>query len=197
MSVSARPQHGTDIWSEGGPWRFTRETVIDGAAAQALFALYRRAFEPLKVQAAARQVLTREEFLGQMKDERIDKYVAWEPAGQPIGVITLTRHLEAVPWVSPEYYAARYPEQWARQAIYYLGYLLARPSSRPARFLETIVSLCIKPLVAERAVIAWDVCSYNSDVLGFSERISRVVQQSSHSHVQELDAQVYYFVNFA
>ena len=197
MSISTRPQAGTDIWSEGGPWRFTREIVIDGAAAQALFSLYYGAFEPLSTQAAARQVLTRDEFFNQMEDERIDKYVAWEPDGAPIGIITLTRHLEAVPWISPEYLAARYPEQWSRMAIYYLGFLLARPSTRPARFLETIVKLCIEPLVSERAVIAWDVCSYNNDVLDFTERISRVVQQSSESHVQQLDAQVYYAVNFA
>jgi hypothetical protein len=197
MSVSARPQEGTDIWTAGGPWRFTRETEIEGSAAQTLFSLYHRAFEPLKVQAAARQVLTREEFFGQMRDQRIDKYVAWEPNGEPIGLITLTRHLDAVPWVSPEYLAARYPEQAARKAVYYLGFLLAQPSRRPARFLETIVRLCIEPLVAERAVIAWDVCFHNDDVLNFSERISRVVQQASHSHVQKLDAQVYYAVNFA
>ena len=196
MSVSIRPQDGSDIWSEGGPWRFSRESVVDGAAADLLFSLYQHAFEPLKTQAAARQVLTHDEFLAQMKDERIDKYVAWEPDGAPVGLITLTRHLEAVPWISPEYLAARYPEPWARKAIYYLGFLLARPSTRPARFLETIVRSCITPLISERAVIAWDVCSHNDDVLNFSERISQVVQQSSHSHVKKLDTQVYYAVNF-
>ncbi len=197
MSISIQPQDGTEIWSEGGPWRFSRESVIDGAAAHVLFSLYHHAFEPLKTQAAARQVLDRDEFMTQMKDERIDKYVAWEPDSAPVGLITLTRHLEAVPWISPEYLAVRYPEQWARKAIYYLGFLLARPSTRPARFLETIVSLCISPLVSERAVIAWDVCSHNDDVLNFSERISQVVQQSSDSHVEKLDTQVYYAVNFA
>ena len=195
MSLSTEPLLGTDIWTEGGPWRFTRETAIDGAAAQTLYSLYRQAFEPLKIQAAARQVLTGDEFFGQMQDSRIDKYVAWEPHGEPIGLITLTRHLDAMPWVSPEYFAARFPEQWARKAVYYLGYLLARPVTRRTRFLETICKLCIEPLVAERAVIAYDVCSYNNDVLGFADRISRVARQFADSHVHKLDAQVYYAVN--
>jgi hypothetical protein len=195
MSISTEPQLGTDIWTKGGPWRFTRETAIDGTAAQTLYSLYYLAFEPLKVKAAARQVLTRDEFLGQMQDDRIDKYVAWEPHGEPIGLITLTRHLEAVPWVSPEYFAARFPEQSARKAVYYLGYLLARPVTRRTRFLELICKVCIEPLVAERAVIAYDVCSYNNDMLGFADRIARVARQFAGSHVHKLDAQVYYAVN--
>jgi hypothetical protein len=195
MSISTEPQLGTDIWTKGGPWRFTRESAIDGAAAQTLYSLYYLAFEPLKVKAAARQVLTRDEFFGQMQDDRIDKYVAWEPHGEPIGLITLTRHLEAMPWVSPEYFAARFPEQSARKAVYYLGYLLARPVTRRKKFLEIICKVCIEPLVAERAVIAYDVCSYNNDMLGFADRISRVARQFAGSHVHKLDTQVYYAVN--
>ena len=197
MSVSTGPQLGTDIWTEGGPWRFTRETAIGGTAAQTLYSLYQQAFEPLKIRAAARQVLTHDEFFAQMQDDRIDKYVAWEPHGEPIGLITLTRHLDAIPWVSPEYYAARFPEQSARKAVYYLGYLLARPVTRRTRFLETICRLCVEPLVAERAVIAYDVCSYNNDLLGFADRISRMARQLAGSHVHKLDAQVYYAVNLA
>ena len=86
-------------------------------------------------------MLTRAEFFAQMGDERIDKYVAWEADGEPIGMITLTRHLESVPWVSPEYFAARFPEQWARNAVYYLGFMPGPPAHRDARFLETIVRL--------------------------------------------------------
>ena len=78
-----------------------------------------------------------------MEDQRIDKYVAWEGDGEPIGIITVTRHLDAVPWISPEYYADRYPEQWARNAVYYLGFTLAHPAIRRTRFLDTIVRLSV------------------------------------------------------
>ena len=117
--------------------------MLTGAPAEALYRLYRPAFEPLKVRSAARQVLTRSEFFDQMRDDRVDKYVAWENGAEPIGMITLTRHLESVPWISPEYFAARYPEHWARNAIYYLGFILAHPRNRTARFLETIVRGCV------------------------------------------------------
>src|ERR671913_350725 len=162
MSISTEPHLGTDIWTNGGPWRFTREAAIGVAAAQTLYSLYQQALEP---------------------------------HGEPIGLITLTRHHEAMPWVSPEYFEARFPEQWARKAVYYLGYLLARPVTRRTRFLETICKVCVEPLVAERAVIAYDVCSYNNDMQGFADRISRVARQFADSHVHKLDAQVYYAVN--
>jgi hypothetical protein len=197
MTTEMQSQTGANIWTAGGPFRFTREQVINGATAESLYRLYRRAFEPLAPRAAARQVLTQTEFLAQLADHRIDKYVAWESDSEPIGIVTVTRYLEAVPWISPEFYATRFPEQWARNAIYYLGFTLVRPATRRTSFLDTIVRLSVEPLVAEKAVIAYDVCSYNNDVLGFSKRIAEMLTRFSHSQPQELDSQIYYGVNFA
>ena len=66
-------------------------------------------------------MLTRTEFFTQMSDAGGQVH-GLGADGQPIGMITLTRHLESVPWISPEYFAARYPDQWARNAVYYLGF---------------------------------------------------------------------------
>jgi hypothetical protein len=197
MSAQMEPETGVDIWTAGGPWRFTREAVITGPPAESLYRIYRRSFAPLRTRAAARQVLTRGEFFSQMKDPRIDKYIAWEGEDEPIGMVTVTRYLDAVPWISPDYYAHRYPEQWSRKAIYYLGFTLARPAIRRTSFLDTIVRFCVEPLAAEKAVIAYDVCSYNNDVLGFSTRIAEMLRRFSNAEPVELDAQVYYAVNFA
>ena len=197
MTTESQLQTGADIWTAGGPFRFTRERVISGAVAESLYRLYRRTFDPLRPRAAARQVLNQNEFFAQLEDSRIDKYVAWESDADPVGIVAVTRDLEAVPWVSPEYYAHRFPEQWARNAVYYLGFTLVRPATRRTSFLDTIVRLSVEPLVAEKAVIAYDVCSYNDDVLGFSERIAEVLRRISDSPPQELDSQTYYGVNFA
>jgi hypothetical protein len=196
MTTTRRPEAGTDIWSVGGPWRFTRETVVTDAPAEALYRLYRPAFEPLKVRSAARQVLTRSEFLEQMRDDRVDKYVAWENDTDPIGMITLTRSLESVPWISPEYFAARYPDQWSRNAIYYLGIILAHPRNHTARFLDTIVRLSLEPLADERALIAYDMCHYIAS-RRLAERVAAVVREYTGIEAEELDRQLYYGVNFA
>jgi hypothetical protein len=197
MTTEMQSQTGANIWTAGGPFRFTREQSINGSVAESLYRLYCRAFEPLASRAAARQVLNQNEFFAQLADRRIDKYVAWESDSEPIGIVTVTRDLEAVPWISPEFYANRFPEQWARNAVYYLGFTLVRPATRRTSFLDTIVKLSVEPLVAEKAVIAYDVCSYNNDVLGFSKRIAEMLKRISRSQPQELDSQIYYSVNFA
>jgi hypothetical protein len=197
MSAQLEPEAGVDIWTAGGPWTFSRERVIIGPEAESLYRLYRRSFGPLRVRAAARQFLTRREFFSEMEDPRIDKYIAWEDDEGPVGMITVTRHLEAVPWISPEYYAARFPEHWSRRAIYYLGFTLARPGIRRTGFLETVTRMCVEPLISEKAVLAYDVCGYNRDVLGFAELFAEIFQQHAHTRPQELDTQVYYGVDFS
>lgn len=193
------PRQGDDpeIFTAKGPWRFARERVVDGHPADALYALYRRAFNPLKTRAAARQVLTHQEFLVQMADRRIDKYLAFETGDDPVGIVTMTRDLAAVPWVSPEYYAVRYPDQWERRAILYLGFILIRPGVRRTGFLETITEMLVEPLVAEKAVLVYDVCSFNDEVLGFSSLIAQTFQRFARAEPKAIDAQVYYAMEFA
>ena len=197
MTAKVRPRTGPDIWTTGGPWRFSREACVTGSAVDSLYELYKRAFDPLRPRAAARQVLSEPEFKDQMADERIDKYLAWENEAAPVGVITLTRELAAIPWISPEYYAACYPDQWARNAVYYLGYILINPAVRRTGFLETVTRLLVEPMVAQRAVLVYDVCSYNDQVLGFYNLIAETFRRCSNSEPKELDAQVYYGVDFA
>jgi hypothetical protein len=197
MTTQVQAQAGPDILTADGPWQFSREPVVTGSAAESLYQLYRRAFDPLRKRAAARHVLSEQEFTAQMADARIDKYLAWEDEAEPVGVVTLTRELQAIPWISPEYYAACYPDHWSRNAIYYLGYILIGPAVRRTSFLETVTRLLVEPMVAERAVLVYDMCSYNNQVLGFSKLIADTFRGCSNSQPEELDTQVYYGVDFA
>jgi hypothetical protein len=197
----ARPQpHGTseiDVSGAEGPWTITREHVVDAARADTFYALYALAFDPLKSRSAARQVLTRAEFLNQMTDQLVEKYIAWDAAGQAVGITTLTKHLDSVPWISPDYFAAHYPDEWARNAVYYLGFTLAHPGVRQQRFLETIIGVGIATLSAERAVVAYDVCAYNNTALGFTERIEDVLHRYPEARLAAIDTQIYYAVRFS
>ncbi len=155
MVTSTYPgQLASEVVAHHGPWRFTRETVVTDPLAAQFYELYELTFSPLKTRSVARQVLTMTEFYAQMADPRVDKYIAWNDDGQPVGITTLTKHLESVPWISPEYFAAHYPEHWARHAVYYLGFTLAHPSMRQHGFLEAIIRVGMDPLAAERAVLA-------------------------------------------
>ena len=172
----------------------TIERSIDGAAIDDFYALYVAAFGPLRTRAAARHLLSAEEFAGEMTDGRIDKYVVWE-GGRPIALTTVVTDLTAVPWISPDYYAASYPEQFARGAVYYLGYTLVRPEHAGRRVFTMMIERVERKMADERAVCGLDVCAYNDD-----RQIGRHLAglgASAGVTVERLDVQTYYAANFA
>ena len=196
MVTSTYPGQLASEEAHAGHWRFTRETVVTDPLAAQFYELYELTFGPLRSRSVARQVLTKSEFYTQMSDPRVDKYIAWSDDGEPVGITTLTKHLESVPWISPEYFAAHYPDHWARHAVYYLGFTLARPSMRRHGFLEAIIEVGMAPLAAERAVMGYDVCAYNNSALGFTERINDILERYPLVQLAAVDTQVYYAVTF-
>ena len=69
-----------------GPWDFGDFTVICTRQPRpelmaSFWPVYEESFGPLRVLAAARQVLTREEFTEELEDPRIWKYIAFDAEG--------------------------------------------------------------------------------------------------------------------
>ena len=139
------------------------EPVVDGADLDVLHPLYLRSMAPLLTRAAARHVLTRDEFDAEMADVRITKVVVRDDEGHPCGLTTLTKDLSAVPWINPSYFWSRFPDAVARGALYYLGYLFIDPDRRRSRALLLMASEIRQQLEAERAVIGFDTCAYNDE----------------------------------
>lgn len=162
---------------------------------ESFYALYLNAFGPLRTRAAARQVLHRHEFFAEMTDPRVWKYVAWSADGAPIAMATMTKRLETVPWISPEYFQNLFPDHAARDAIYYLGFTLVDPRNRDSRVFEEMFRLGMRRLIDDRAVCAWDLCAYNRD-LGFAERIETLLHRWADLEVFEVDAQTYYAARY-
>lgn len=154
-------------------------------------ALYAETFAPLATRAVARQVLHREEFVEEMADPRVMKYVARDPAGEVVGLTTLTRDLETVPWISPQYFAAHYPEHTARDAVFYLGFTLVAPQHRRTHVFQAMIEEVVALVRDERGVCGWDVCAYNEQVLGFSTMIGALLHSHADCTVSEVDAQTY------
>lgn len=161
-----------------------------------LYALYEAAFGPLRALAAARHVLSAEEFAEEMQDERVDKYVALDASGRIVGLSTFTNRLDAVAWISPEYYAARYPEQHARDAVYYLGFTLVDPEHHRHRVFESMVDTIVVRLRAERAICVWDMCAFNRDVLRLEDAIVSMLDATGGARMAVLDTQTYVAADF-
>ena len=179
-----------------GQWRFTREYQVEPEMTLAFYELYEAAFGPLRTRAMARQVLTEDEFAAQMVDDAVMKYVAWDAEDRPVGMCTMTRRLHTVPWISPEYFADRYPEHWARDAVWYFGFVLAHPSQRHARFLDQMVEIGIRDPLAERAVCGYDMCAFNVDVLPLGHRLAEAFERVTGVAPDRADGQYYYTLDF-
>jgi hypothetical protein len=170
----------------------TVQSVLDEPTAQRFHALYEKTFRPMAVLAVARQVLHEHEFMEEMFDSRVDKYLAWDEDGEPIAMCTLTRHLETVPWISPEYFAHNFPEQTARGAVYYLGFILVDQTHRQAHLCFDLVKDISQMLAEEEAMCAFDLCGFNKDVLGLADAVASLIGEITDVDFDVADTQTYY-----
>lgn len=192
----------TEVAALDGPWladgiRVTCLREADAELADRFWPLYEEAFGPMRVRAAARQVLTRQEFDDEVTNPRVWKYVAWDEAGEPVGLTTLTDDLAAVPWISPEYYAHRYPDHWERRAVFYLGFTLVKPALRHSRVLYAMLRPAVHRIASRRGVCAYDVCGFNDATLRFGLGLERLVHRFSEAEVSTVDVQTYYVASFS
>lgn len=178
------------------PTRVSVEHVLDGPATAAFYELYLTTFGPMRTRAAARHVLRAEEFAADMADPRVEKFVAWAPDGTPAGLTTVTNDLTAVSWISPEYFAAQFPEHSARRAVYYLGFTLVDPRVRSARVFHDMMGYVLDRLVSERAVVACDIAAYNNTAHSFDTNLVAMLTATAEVNVEVLDTQTYYAAEF-
>lgn len=174
----------------------TFETTVADDVAERFWALYLEAFEPLRTRAAARHVLYREEFDEEMRDPRILKLLAHDRHGEAVGLTTLATDLVAVPWVSPEFFAERYPEHAARGAVWYIGFTLAHPGRRATRTFMDMIDVLVAHLAEHRVVCAYDVSRFNDDSLRFAENLRRRLERTQDVTVETVDRQTYYATTF-
>jgi hypothetical protein len=176
--------------------KVTIETDVDQHTAESFYALYREAFGELETLAVARQLLHREEFMEEMHDPRVHKYVAWSDDGSAIGLSTLTNQLETVPWISPAYFRHHYPEHFGRDAVYYIGFTLVEVGQRKGHVFQAMIDRMGEVLADVQAVVGWDICAHNDDSFSFGEHAARVLSRSGNVTVRPIDRQTYYLGTF-
>jgi hypothetical protein len=176
--------------------KVTVEQTLPASVVDAFYPMYVAAFDPLRTVAAARHVLSAEEFAAEMADPRIDKYVVWDDEDMPVAMTTLATDLAAVPWISPEYFAAKYPEHLARGAVFYLGYTLVAPGGRrrPGVF-PLMIQRMMRRLIEANAVCGFDVCAHN-DTHGIGRQVAAMCR-AGNADIAKLDTQTYYSFAFS
>ena len=165
--------------------------TVDTATGDALWELYRVSFEGLRTRAASRHSLTRAEFDLEALDPRVTKYVACRD-GRPVGLCTLTADLTTVPWVSPEFYAVRYPRHAARSAVFYCSLAFVHPAERLTDAFARMVAVAAGDIAAADGVLAADMCRLNVEGFELHQAVTTLLRRA-WGDVQpvELDRQVF------
>jgi hypothetical protein len=176
------------------------KTVVEGSEAEACWSFYDRAFEGLRSRAAQRHAQTRSEFDDQMADKRVTKHIVFDAqnVGKPVGMATLTNDLSAVPLISPEFYQARWPQYYADQQIWYVGFLAVDPDYFGTGVLAQMISSICDVVPQHGGVIAADICQFNQDAMLLPDTFGRLARTFNRRvEKQRLDTQVYWGYEFA
>lgn len=172
--------------------RITIEHSIDVQTQEEFLQIYRDAFAPLEPLAAARQALTDDEFRVQMNDPGVFKFLAWDDDGRACAMAIMAADLSKVPWISPQYFAARFPEHSARNAIYYYQALLVRGDHRKSGTAGQMLEAVITKVAEDKAVAAIDCCRFTVEEVQFPAMVSAVASRLCHFDEWEIDSQHYY-----
>jgi hypothetical protein len=174
-----------------GPIAITHERHIDGDIAEALWQGYRENFVPLAELAILQHLYPREEILAELANPDILKIVGWQN-GEPVGLGMVTNVLEAVPQISPEFLRTRYPEQAARQAIYFGILVMVSPRVRGRTLFGRIYTELWQVPARAGGVLAFDVCEFNRTMFDADGLASRISSQFPRAHVGIVDRQTWY-----
>lgn len=180
-----------------GPWDFGDFSIICGRQPRpelkdSFWPVYEESFGPLRVLAAARQVLTEEEFSAELEDPRVWKYVALDTDGHVAGLTTVADDISTMPWISPEYYQHHYPNEWARGALFYSGVSLVRPDMRRYPVFSRMVTCLAQRVAAAQGILAYDMCGYNVESRSMAKASEQILNRVADFEVRAVDIQTYY-----
>jgi hypothetical protein len=150
------------------------EKVLTGTRREEAWHLYTAAFEELRYAAVQRHVLHRTEFDDIMSDDRVEKYTALTPDGALAGLSTFTNDLTAMPLISPDYFARRWPDHYAARRIWYLGFIAIAADQRRSGVFEAMIERMWRAVRANAGVAALDLCARNES-RGLDAAITRTL----------------------
>jgi hypothetical protein len=172
--------------------RVQRLLTVPADIGRTYWRLYEEAFRPTQILSPCRQSLSEEEFFAELADERIIKFVLWDGA-EPLAMALVATDLAAVPWISPPYFEQRFPEEFARRALWYFGALLSAPHVRRMGNAELLLDHIVNFVVASEAVACFDCAGFNAALL------PKLVKDATRKQANlddvdclELDVQTYY-----
>lgn len=173
--------------------------VLDGQLLEEAWALYRDAFQELRELAAQRHQMYRDEFDDVMADKRVPKFVAYDDDqdSRLVGLSTYTNDLDAMPLISPAFFAKRWPTEYAAGRIWYVGFVavgqnMGAPLSTFADLLAAMHAVS-----GRDALTALDVCSRMDGIRRLPKRVEQLLDHlDGPVRARRLDEQSFWLYEF-
>jgi len=167
-------------------------TSVPADVAEEFLGIYKAAFEPLMIKSPARQWLTDDEFLHEMSDPSVLKFVGRSVHDEIVAIALMSTDIGTVPWISEPYFANRYPEHHARDAIFYFGAMLVRPDRQGGPWAKYLLDHIFNFFGERRAIGCFDCCGFNVDTVALPDLIVRASRSMVDLELELLDQQTYY-----
>jgi hypothetical protein len=166
--------------------------VVPTEVGRDFLAIYRDAFEPLVTRSPARQSLTDDEFMHDMSDPSVLKFVGRSNTDEIVALASMSTDLGTVPWISEPFFAKKYPEHYARGAIFYFGAMLVRPDRQGGPWAKYLLDHLYHYVAERQGIGCFDCCSFNVDRVALPDLIARAGQRIARFDMELLDRQAYY-----
>lgn len=178
-----------------GRTRVSRELVITDERAEALWEMYRDAFEPLEALAIQQHLWSRQEILDELANEEIVKFIGWND-DVPVGLAMLTKNLDLVPMISPKFLRSRFPEHAARDAIFYGIAIFVRNGYRGKTLFARLGTHMAQETALSAGVVLFDICSFNREHGSLDVNLGRLARPFTNSAMSMVDQQSWFAVDF-
>lgn len=136
-----------------------RRTPVNHPDLDQTWELYSSIFAEIDTLAVQRHLMTYAEFADVYKNPDVLKFYAYGDAGELVGMSVLTQHLPAWPLISPRYFQRHWPEHFARQAIWYVGFVGCLPNQ--SHGFRTLIADMYPHVIGNDGVAVMDFCTYN------------------------------------
>ena len=167
--------------------------VVEGELRERAWEAYCDSFAELRAAAIQRHVMTRAEFDDVMADERVTVYLAQRPDGVVAGLATLANDLRAMPLVSPEFFAARWPEHYAAGRCWYIGFVGVRSGEQGGGAFQLMVGTVAATLGPRGGVLVLDVPQRNMEGFHVPRAVKRIADAVvADVEYEMVDAQGYW-----
>ena len=171
-----------------------RHEVLPPHLVDKVYDMYAEVFEEVDALAAQRHLVTRAEFGVIAADPRVAKYLAYEGDGSLVGISTITNDLQAWPLASPAYYARHFFDHYDRSAIWYIGFVGARPGN--PHVFSALVGHMYPQVVDSDGLAVMDFCTFNVERKLPERTYVMLLRMNPATQVSRLDEQVTYVYRF-